>query len=206
MGLFGSKKKQDDTAAREATARELGLSFDPVDTIGIDPVDFFLIPGGRPYGASNMLHGRIGATEVRIFDWSAQRPHDPMPELAGFMGLGGRTIEMTAALVSLQGAVRNLLLTRGRTATTRGIPQLATGNAEIDTRFVCHTRRPELAGALDDPGFVVALIGSPDDTSVEFTDRSLLLAGPRRSIEQLSSFTRAAVALAAATPGTLFVP
>jgi hypothetical protein len=206
MGLFGSKKKQDDTEAREATVRGLGLSFDPLDTIRIDPVDFFLLPGGRPYGASNVLHGHLGATEVRIFDWTAQRPHDPMPELAGFTGLGVHTITLTAALVGLPGAVRNLLLTRGRTATTRGFPQPATGNAEIDSRFVCHTRRPEVAESLDEPGFVAALVGCPDDVSVEFTDRSLLLVGQRRPTEQLSLFTRSAVALAAATPSGLFVP
>jgi hypothetical protein len=129
-----------------------------------------------------------------------------MPELAGFMGLGGHTIEMTAALVGLPGAVRNLLLTRGRTTTTRGFPRLPTGNAEIDSRFVCHTYQPEVAGTLDVPDFVAALINSPDDTSVEFTDRSLLLVGKRRPVEQLSMFTRAAIALAAATPSALFMP
>ena len=97
-------------------------------------------------------------------------------------------------------------LTRGRTATTRGFPQPATGNAEIDSRFVCHTRRPEVAEVLDEPGFVAALVGCPDDISVEFTDRSLLLVGQRRPTEQLSLFTRSAVALAAATPSGLFVP
>jgi hypothetical protein len=207
MGLFGSKKKkQDDTETREATARELGLLFDVVDAIRIDPVDFFLIPGGRPYGASNVLYGHVGPTEVRIFDWSAQRPSDPMPELAGFAGLGGATIKMTAALVGLPHGVPTLLLTRGCTATTRGLPQLATGNAELDSRFVCHTRRPEVACKLDEPDFVAALINCPDDVSVEFTDQSLLVVGQRRPAEQLTLFTRGAIALAAATPSALFAP
>ena len=206
MGLFGSKKKHDDAQAREAAARELGLLFDAADTTRIDPVDFFLIPGGRPYGASNVLSGHVGPTEIRIFDWSAHRPTDPMPELAGFAGLGRGTIKMTAALVGLPSAVRTLLLTRGRTATTRGLPQLATGNAELDSRFVCHTYRPELAGKLDEPGFVAALIGCPDDVSVEFTEQSLLVVGQRRGAEQLTLFARSAIAVAAATPSALFAP
>jgi hypothetical protein len=179
---------------REGSPRHLGRRIGK----DLDPLDYYLLPAGRPARASEVLSGVWDQQlDLRVFSWEAHGASE-----LNHLGTSNQSIsKLTCAITDLPADVHTVLLvpvsSRGR---ERGLPAQATGT-ELDGAFTCFSRRPEAVSALArQPQLVSLLLDAPDRTAIELTGASLLVAGPRLAPDEVTDLARFAADLTRSLP------
>jgi hypothetical protein len=201
MALFGGRRKAREQALG-LVAATLGWSYERDGGADIDALDYYLLPKGRPAGASEVLRG-VWAHQVdmRVFSWEAHGASDP-----NHLGTSNQTIsKLTCALTGLSADVHTVLLVPVSSRRREwGLPAQST-ETELDRTFRCYSRRTEAVTALAQQKVLVSLLlDAPTGTAVEWTAASQLVAGPRLAPDAVTTFARFAADLTNALPTGLF--
>jgi hypothetical protein len=187
MALF-RRRHEDRHQAFEQIAATLGWSYERDGGKDIDALDYYLLPGGRPARASEVMHvAWPRQIELRVFSWEAHGASE-----LNHLGTSTQTIsKLTCALACLPAAVHTTILVPVSSRRNDwGLPAQPTGT-ELDRAFTCYSRRPEAVTALArQPGLVDLLLDAPNGTAVELTGTSALLAGPRLAPDSVADLAQ----------------
>lgn len=201
MALFGGKRKARNQEL-EQIAATLGWSYEQDGGKDIDALDYYLLPSGRPAGASEVLHGVWQQqVDVRLFSWEAHGASE-----LNHLGTYNQTIsKLTCAIANLPAVVHTVLLVPVSSRRREWGPPAQPTGTELDETFICFSRRPEAVAALAQHAPLVALLrDAPNGVGVELTADTVLAAGPRLAPDEMTDLARFTAGLASSLPAGSF--